>query len=136
VTGDGDNWIKVSSKCRILLEPILAERIQGKVALIDLEEHAFDKPLEKLGLYAAPNPFNPQTKIALYLKKAGVGAVRIYNIRGQLVTELYQGSLVQGENSFVWDGRDSAGRGAASGAYWVQARTTDQTLTIKVLLLK
>jgi flagellar hook assembly protein FlgD len=92
--------------------------------------------LGKLGLYAAPNPFNPQTKIALYLKQADVGVVRIYNIRGQLVTELYQGSLVQGENSFVWDGRDSAGRGAASGAYWVQARTTDQTHTVKVLLLK
>ena len=136
VSGDGDNWIKVSSQCRVLLEPILADRTSGAVLLGGVEKSSADIPLEKHGLYAAPNPFNPQTEIALYLKHADQGDVRIYDIRGRLVKELYVGRLAQGENRFVWDGRDSGGRGAASGPYWVQARTTGQDHTIKVMLLK
>lgn len=70
------------------------------------------------------------------MKAASTGDLKIYDVRGRLVTVLYTGPFVQGANSFAWDGRDSAGRGVASGAYWVQARTSDQSLTIKVLLLR
>lgn len=136
VSGDGEMWIRVSSRCRVLLEPVLADRIPGAVALRGPAEDGRDIPLEKLGLYAAPNPFNPQTSIALYLKSASVGELRVYDVRGRLVTELYSGPLAQGPNNFTWKGIDSAGRAVSSGAYWVQARTSDQSLTIKVLLLR
>jgi flagellar hook assembly protein FlgD len=65
-----------------------------------------------------------------------VGELKVYDIRGRLVTELYSGPLAQGPNNFIWKGIDSAGRAVSSGAYWVQARTSDQSLTIKVLLLR
>lgn len=136
VTGDGESWIAVSSRCRVLLEPVLAERAPGAIALGGPQKVSEAIPLQTFGLYAAPNPFNPQTTIALYLKEAAVGDLRIYDIRGRLVKELYRGSLARGENSFVWDGCDDGGRGVASGVYWVQARTADQSHTIKVLLLK
>jgi hypothetical protein len=100
------------------------------------KEDNSDIPMEKLGLYAAPNPFNPQTSIALYLKSASAGELKIYDVRGRLVTELYSGPLAQGPNNFTWNGLDSAGRAVSSGAYWVQARTSDQLLSIKVLLLR
>lgn len=126
----------MSSRCRVLLDPILADRTSEAVVFRGPAKAKHDIPLQKLGLYAAPNPFNPQTNVALYLKSASAGDLKIYDIRGRLVTVLYEGPLVQGANSFTWDGRDSAGRGVASGVYWVQARTGNQSLTIKVMLLR
>lgn len=136
VSGDGENWIRVASVCRILLEPTLADRIPGVLALSEPGKARTVIPLERSGLQAIPNPFNPQTTIALYLKHAGVGDVRIYDLRGHLVTELYRGPMNAGENRYLWDGRDRGGRGVASGAYWVQARTPDQVHTLKIMLLR
>jgi hypothetical protein len=136
VSGDGESWIRVASACRVLLEPLLADRIPGVLALSETWKADASIPLERSGLLATPNPFNPQTTIALYLKQAGVGDVRIYDLRGHLVTELYRGSLSAGENRYLWDGRDRGGRGVASGAYWVQARTSDQVRTLKIMLLR
>lgn len=136
VSGDGETWIRVASACRVLLEPLLADRIPGVLALSEPRKAEAAIPLERSGLQATPNPFNPQTTIALYLKQAGVGDVRIYDLRGHLVTELYRGPLNAGENRYLWDGRDGGGRGVASGAYWVQARTPDQVHTLKIMLLR
>jgi hypothetical protein len=42
----------------------------------------------------------------------------------------------QGENGFIWTGRDSKGRGQASGAYYVKAEAGEQTWTHKLMLIK
>ena len=134
VSGDGEVWLKVTSNCRVLLEPVLADRTPGVV-----EKRGPDgppQPESRLGLFAAPNPFNPQTKIELGLQAATTGVVRIVDVRGFVVAELYSGALAKGTNAFVWNGRDDAGRPAASGVYWVLAHTADQKLVRKVLLVK
>lgn len=137
VTGDGEAWIRVTSSCRVLLEPILAERIPGAVTLRGPQtEPDPSREAPRPGLVVAPNPFNPQTRIELTLAAATTGTVRVYDLRGCLVTELHRGVLAQGANMFVWDGRDGRGRPVASAPYWVQARMDDQQLTRKVLLLK
>ena len=49
--------------------------------------------------------------------KLGVASevsVRIYNLRGERVTELFNGELGIGTHSFVWDGRDGRGSTVAS----------------------
>ena len=137
VTGDGQTWIRIATNCRVLLEPILVDRLTG---VLELNQAQIDEsppaPVARLGLFAAPNPFNPQTKIELSLAVATTGELRVYDVRGGLVVELYRGAFLQGANSFVWNGRDGQGRGVASGVYWVQARTDDKLLTKKVMLLK
>ena len=52
------------------------------------------------------------------------------------MTELYQGPLVKGQNTFTWQGRDDSGQAVASGVYLVSAETDDQKLTRKLLLIK
>lgn len=137
VTGDGQDWIRIATRCRVMLEPILADRIPGVVALRGPMSTQTPSVTEgRLGLFAAPNPFNPQTKIELSLAAATTGDLRVYDIRGRLVVELHRGAFVQGVNTFTWNGRDAGGRAVATGAYWLQARTVDQSLTKKVLLLK
>lgn len=136
VTGDGETWIKVVSNCRVLLEPIVADRLPGVLDKRFPTDKPPSAPDDRRGLFAAPNPFNPETRIDLYLPAATTGSVKIFDIRGYLVADLHQGPLSQGQNTFVWTGRDNADRAAASGVYFVQAQTADQKLTKKLLLVK
>jgi len=93
-------------------------------------------PTNKIGLFAYPNPFNPETQIDLYLPASGTGNVKIYDIRGRMVVELYRGLFANGRNSFVWRGQDSNGWSVASGVYYVKAKTDVKSFTHKLLLLK
>lgn len=137
VTGDGERWVRVDRGWRVLLEPILVDRVPGVVTLREAgQDEAATPPALPAGLTSAPNPFNPQTKIELSLPQAASGTLRVYDVRGRFVAELHRGLFAQGASSFVWNGRDGGGRAVASGAYWVQASTDDLTFTRKILLLK
>lgn len=136
VMGEALEWIKVISRCRVLLEPILVDRLPGVISLRGPNDATGEATVERLGLFSAPNPFNPEAKIDLYLPAATTGSVRIMDVRGCQVAELHHGALAKGQNSFVWKGRDGSGRAAASGVYWVLAQTRDQKLVRKLLLVK
>jgi flagellar hook assembly protein FlgD len=41
----------------------------------------------------------------------------VYNIKGQVVTELPETFLQAGENELVWDGKDQKGVSVPSGLY-------------------
>ncbi|MDP2324180.1 MAG: FlgD immunoglobulin-like domain containing protein [Gammaproteobacteria bacterium] len=136
VTGDGQTWIKVVSNCRVLLEPVVADRLPGVPDKRFPTDNPPSAPIDRTGLFASPNPFNPETRIELYLPAATTGSVRIFDIRGCMVADLHRGPLSQGQNTFVWTGRDNVDRAVASGVYFVRAQTADQKLTKKLLLVK
>lgn len=68
-------------------------------------------------LGAAPNPFNPQTRITFTLQEAGTATLDVYDLRGLRVRRLLLADLPAGRHEATWDGRDDAGRGLASGTY-------------------
>ncbi len=88
--------------------------------------------------YASPNPFNPQTSILFEV--GGVnsvsGEVVIYNVKGQVVRNLFQGSVSPGPQSMVWNGRNNNGRNMSTGVYFAQVRLNDQSKTVKMTLVK
>lgn len=84
----------------------------------------------------APNPFNPSTRIPFTLDRAGRAVIRVYDVRGALVTTIFDGQLGEGRHTASWDGRDHRGRPAASGVY-IYALTADRrTMSKKMTLLK
>ncbi|MBK7047346.1 MAG: hypothetical protein IPH48_12735 [bacterium] len=134
VTGDGETWIKVASQCRVLVEPVLDEAIGGVTMLRGSDQTP--ARTDEVGLTLAPNPFNPETHVDLYLAAATTGTVRVFDLRGRLVAELHHGPLQAGHNPFVWNGVDSNGRPVASGVYSVLAETPDQRHVQKAFLVK
>ncbi|MBN1408868.1 MAG: T9SS type A sorting domain-containing protein [Calditrichaceae bacterium] len=64
-----------------------------------------------------PNPFNPETVIPIELAEAGRLKIIIYNILGEEVRTLFQGSLETGRYQFTWDGTNQAGKRCPSGIY-------------------
>ncbi len=66
---------------------------------------------------------------------AGVARLAIYAVRGRLVREL-QADLSPGRNFLHWDGRDRAGRAAASGVYLYRLEAGGQEFSGKLALVR
>jgi hypothetical protein len=85
---------------------------------------------------AAPNPFNPQTRVSFTLPVDGVLDVQVYNLRGQHIATLANGDFTAGDHALVWNGTNDAGRNVASGLYFCRIRFGGATTTGKLLLMK
>ncbi len=74
-----------------------------------------------------PNPFNPSVVLPLELATdAARVSLRVYDVLGRRVRQVWQGPLGAGSHSFTWDGRDAAGRAVAAGVYVYQVAVDGQ----------
>ncbi len=71
-------------------------------------------------LRLSPNPGNPRTVVAFSLATGGHVRLEILDLAGRRVRALLDTDLPVGEHTVTWDGRDQAGRNAASGTYVVR----------------
>jgi hypothetical protein len=87
-----------------------------------------------------PNPFNPSTKISYALSAPSVVTLSVYNVLGQEVATLFNGTSAAGTFEIVWNGKDNFGRLVSSGVYMYKlhatAGATEFTQAKKMLLLK
>lgn len=67
-----------------------------------------------------PNPFNPSTTITYDTPFASIARIVVYNILGQEIATLKNGSVTAGTHTVTWNGRDNAGRTVAAGLYLVR----------------
>jgi hypothetical protein len=78
-----------------------------------------------------PNPFNPTTDISFALPTASHVTLTIYNMLGQQVAVLADGTYGAGQHTVTWDASDQA-----SGIYLYRLTTGETTTARKMLLLK
>jgi hypothetical protein len=62
--------------------------------------------------------------------------VRIYDVRGSLVRELYAGQPAGPDLRVPWDGRDGEGRQVASSTYFGVVEAGNARMTTKLLMIK
>ena len=82
-------------------------------------------------LSAAPNPFNPSTRITFDLPVAGRVTLKIYDLTGRLVTTLADEVCAAGLQTRTFDGHD-----LASGLYFARLQISSHIQTQKLVLLK
>jgi hypothetical protein len=78
--------------------PFLSDDPLPKIALADEAPLAQDLALST----SYPNPFNPTVTISFNLSSPQIVSVKVYNIMGQEVRDLYSGPRGQGTVSQVW----------------------------------
>jgi len=82
-----------------------------------------------------PNPFNPGTTIQFSLDE-GAFSVKVYNMRGERVKVLADGTGSAGTQSVEWDGTDEYGSTVASGVYLCCLQQGRQTATRRMILAR
>jgi hypothetical protein len=86
-----------------------------------------------------PNPFNPAVDVAFVLDGASAGpvTVELVDLSGRIVRRLLVNApLSPGRQCLRWDGRDSVGRDAAAGVYFVKVTTRAGAAVAKIALIK
>jgi hypothetical protein len=87
-----------------------------------------------------PNPFShsshSMTSISYAVAAAGDVRVQIYDTRGALLRTLVNGSQEAGTHVVNWDGRDDAGRVAASGSYRYVLTMDGRTVSRSMVVVK
>lgn len=139
VTADGVDWIKVSSRCQLMMEPVFCAMTDTTMVKSNRPDagSAGELPLPKvLGLDIYPNPFNPVAKIQLALPIDSDCSLRVYDLRGCLVRDLKLGHLTVGYHEIPWHGQDDRGQPVGSGVYFAQVRVGDKTLNHRMVMVK
>ncbi len=98
------------------------------------DEH--DPMLQTRLLNNYPNPFNPETTIRFSLKQAMPTKLSVYNLKGQLVKTLVDGTLPEGMHQTIWNGKDHNNRSVASGIYFYRLKAGSYVSTRKMILTK
>ena len=80
---------------------------------------------------AYPNPFNPTTQMSLTLNTTADVSVKVFNMNGQLISEIANGTMTSGVYNFTWDGTN-----AASGVYFLQTEVNSDVNSQKIMLVK
>ena len=78
-----------------------------------------------------PNPFNPSTSISFDINKAQRVRLDVYNLLGQKVATLVNGTLEAGHHNYSFKANN-----LASGVYIYQLMTESQTFIHKMTLVK
>ncbi len=117
----------------------ISARLQGRLpsgarvrSPVDLE--VLGTPAK--GVAISPNPLNPRGTISFQASRPGRAVVRLFDINGRLVRTLLDGNVEVGEVQVPIDGKDARGRALASGAYYYQITTGDDTWRGRATILK
>ena len=78
-----------------------------------------------------PNPFNPQTTIEILNYKNQYGSLKIYDLNGELVRQLFNGELKVGKNQYLWKGENDFGEMVSAGTYLYKLEVENSVLQIQ-----
>ena len=106
--------------------------------MVSIHENEPEKDLvEKFALGSNyPNPFNPSTLISYVLVKSEMVKLSIYDMRGRLVSILFEGRQNSGYQAINWNGTDGRGGPVSAGSYIYTIQVGDELRTKKMTLLK
>ena len=94
-------------------------------------DNILDMPYQFQLFQNYPNPFNPMTTIRFSIPKAGIVSLIVYNILGEIVTQLVDSHREQGTYTEVWNATT-----LSSGVYFYRLEYDRNVLIKRMLLMK
>lgn len=83
-----------------------------------------------------PNPFNGETRLSFDNQEAQYLSLKVYNILGQEVATLSEGTFSPGTYYAYWNGADNQGLPQSSGVYFAKLQGDIASQIIKLIYLK
>lgn len=94
------------------------------------------RPGDTAALSNHPNPFNPTTTFSYTVPSAGDVTLKIYDVKGRLVSTLVSEHKSVGVYQATWNGISAHGVQVASGIYYARLVTATEVLTHRIVMLK
>ena len=98
--------------------------------------HGIDLPTEFALHNNYPNPFNPVTNILYDIPEVSEVNLEIYNVMGQRVRTLVQGTQEPGRYKIIWNATNDFGQALSSGMYIYRIQAGDFVSVKKLVLMK
>tara|TARA_B100000676_G_C18076393_1_gene847916 strand:- start:1123 stop:2790 length:1668 start_codon:yes stop_codon:yes gene_type:complete len=83
-----------------------------------------------------PNPFNPTTTIRYDLINDSDLRITVYDLKGNLIKDIYDGFQKAGRNNAVWNATNNAGETVSSGIYLYKIQVGESFQVRRMMLLK
>ncbi len=83
-----------------------------------------------------PNPFGASTDIKFNLSKASRVTILVYDIRGRVISQVFDGMVAEGEHAVAWNGKTRTGEDVPSGIYFYRFKAGDYEVTKKAVIVK
>jgi len=84
-----------------------------------------------------PNPFNPSTNIPVSVPEESELNLKVYNVLGQEIKTIFEGSKQAGRHYFKWDGTNYLNQQVAAGIYLYRLNTNEGYTSVgKMVLVK
>jgi hypothetical protein len=99
--------------------------------LLEVSSQDQVSPITKPNLMNFPNPFNPSTEISFEIPVQATTELCVYNVKGQKVATLVQGTVSAGRHSVHFDAS-----GLSSGVYVISLKTGKEIITRRISLMK
>lgn len=84
----------------------------------------------------SPNPFNMGTRIDFALPKSADIELAVFNILGQKVKTLANGTFSAGSHTVLWNGTSENGTTVSTGLYFYRLNAGEKVLVRKMVVLK
>lgn len=132
--------LDVSSTSGWILFRVVASGIGGFVLASNTSAAAVDAPavaaaaVSDLRVFPNPSPGTAQLRFAL--DRDGPVSVRVYDVRGRLVSTLADGVMPRGEHAMAWGGVDAHGARVAPGTYFVRLRAGGRERSARITLVE
>ena len=94
----------------------------------DIENDPFAENDKQITNY--PNPFDRSTTIKFDLDSPANVSLKIYDVNGNLVKELFNGYLGSGSQKIEWDGRKADGMQASAGTYLYELTVNPASMSV------
>ncbi|MGD8628229.1 MAG: FlgD immunoglobulin-like domain containing protein [bacterium] len=87
-------------------------------------------------LISGPNPSASGFTVKLSGTSIKPVSVRVYSVKGELVSTVLESGSVSGERTLTWDGRNDAGQAVSTGTYFIVVSEGETNITRKVVLTR
>ncbi|HEY3215837.1 MAG TPA: S8 family serine peptidase [Candidatus Eisenbacteria bacterium] len=85
---------------------------------------------------AGSNPGRGSVGLELALPEQTPVALKVFDVRGRLVSEITRGELEPGWHRLTWNGEDSSGTPAPAGVYFAHLSAGDRSARVRLVLLR
>ncbi len=110
---------------------LYAQKINGLIANSPDQP---ELPAASLSLKSCyPNPFTGNVTIVWEQKNPEPVQLKVYNLKGQLIKQIFSGTKGSGEQSIAWDGADLHGKKVGAGIYFMRLQSGKTTQTRKLV---